>query len=484
MMPYSIEKHGDEWCVVKDADGDVLGCHDTEDGAEAQLRAVYANEHKDLIHAFMDVVNKEVSRLSQDEAGFKDVSEDAKSCASCRWFDGKAGGMCLLVQNYPADVTAKSVCARHEEVEPVFESAGAPEPDDAPVKEHVADAASAAIEESPSILKQVWTFVKSIFPANSADDADAAEANGIKVHGNTFLIVWSNNFEDRDGEIFTQKAIDDYISRVDGGVVPPPDVWLWHAGKDTRVGAASWVARHGHFLLAVGDFDATANGQRAKAYFLKHARRIGVSHGFTYPREQFDGRHYHAFNTFEISLLPRGKEANRFTTLERIKEMALKPEQKKFVEDVFGAEALTDLDAAGKAIEDAGAAYKDYLAPQDAETADAAEDADLKALVADLIRDNAQLAQLVVAGGKAQLAQKDAFDARAADLNSKLDTALTDLAALKEQLDGRPRSASEAKETELTAERLAAIEKQAEAQNLVRHPFWGTMVPADNLNGA
>lgn len=43
-MPWSIEKRGDQWCVVKDDDGDVEGCHDSEAKAKRQQRALYASE--------------------------------------------------------------------------------------------------------------------------------------------------------------------------------------------------------------------------------------------------------------------------------------------------------------------------------------------------------------------------------------------------------------------------------------------------------
>lgn len=43
-MPWSIEKRGDEFCVIKDDDGEVEGCHESREKAEAQRRALYASE--------------------------------------------------------------------------------------------------------------------------------------------------------------------------------------------------------------------------------------------------------------------------------------------------------------------------------------------------------------------------------------------------------------------------------------------------------
>ena len=42
---YTIEKRGDEWCLIAKSTGKTLGCHDTEEGAMAQERAVQANKH-------------------------------------------------------------------------------------------------------------------------------------------------------------------------------------------------------------------------------------------------------------------------------------------------------------------------------------------------------------------------------------------------------------------------------------------------------
>ena len=49
-MPYHIGKKGSSGCsgypVIKDSDGKVMGCHDTEEKAKKQLAALYANELK------------------------------------------------------------------------------------------------------------------------------------------------------------------------------------------------------------------------------------------------------------------------------------------------------------------------------------------------------------------------------------------------------------------------------------------------------
>lgn len=51
-MPYRIDQNGSQWCVVKD-DGSAkkMGCHNSRDKAELQLRALYASEPEAEVEA-------------------------------------------------------------------------------------------------------------------------------------------------------------------------------------------------------------------------------------------------------------------------------------------------------------------------------------------------------------------------------------------------------------------------------------------------
>ena len=137
------------------------------------------------------------------------------------------------------------------------------------------------------------------------------------VEADRWLALWTNNFRDREGEIFSQRAIDDYIARVDLGIIPMPELWFWHL-PGTRIGQAQWLGRIGHYAVAAGTFDDTPLG-RAAAKNLARGR-WAVSHGFVYnPRYLIDGV-YHRFNTFEISVLPAGAgvAANPYALIEEV----------------------------------------------------------------------------------------------------------------------------------------------------------------------
>jgi hypothetical protein len=43
-MPWKIEQHGEQFCVVKESDGSTVHCHATRAAAEAKMRALYASE--------------------------------------------------------------------------------------------------------------------------------------------------------------------------------------------------------------------------------------------------------------------------------------------------------------------------------------------------------------------------------------------------------------------------------------------------------
>lgn len=299
-----------------------------------------------------------------------------------------------------------------------------------------------------------------------------------KVVGNHWMAVWSNNFEDRDGEIFTAKAMDEYVTRVDTGLVPLPELWVWHAGKDTAIGSADWVATHGHFMLAAGQFYGGAAAVKAKAYYKKHAKETTISHGFTFPASAFDGKHYHQFNTFEISLLPRGVEANTYTSLEGVKAMAIDEKKRAYLESVFEDKdkvqgILNGLDKRGKALEELGVEFKDFTGkplPGSAskEAVDKA-DKDFVDLLFDVL---ANQAEPITAATEALKAAKETKAENAA-LRKEVD-ALKVL--VKEIQDGAPRS-SQSKATEIEASHLSAeLQKALKEQQTERDPFWNTEV--------
>lgn len=53
-MPYVIEKQDDRFCVVKQDNREVIGCHDTKEEAHSQMQALHANEKCVFLKEFTD----------------------------------------------------------------------------------------------------------------------------------------------------------------------------------------------------------------------------------------------------------------------------------------------------------------------------------------------------------------------------------------------------------------------------------------------
>jgi hypothetical protein len=316
-------------------------------------------------------------------------------------------------------------------------------------------------------------------------------AAGFKAVGDRWFAWWSNSFEDHDGEFFAEKAIDEYVRRVDVGAVPMPELWLWHT-PGTRHGKAEWVGRIGHFAVAAGTFDDTPAGKAAQAHYAKQGADYGMSHGFTYdPGQKSDDGVFHQFNTFELSVLPAKAAANPYTAFTEVYAMEMDEEKRAFLARVLGsddlaAQLITATEDKSRAMEQMDVRYKDFVqmdAPvaeaADASTEDGAKDdmpmdapaaedsapapADLGAFVESITEDVAALANAVngLIGKLEQVtAQGAAEKARHVDEIAAL---RAEVKALRDAIDLRPRSATTDPATEVEASALTeAIKAQIE----------------------
>jgi hypothetical protein len=184
--------------------------------------------------------------------------------------------------------------------------------------------------------------------------------------GGYWLAWWTNNFEDREKEIFAEHAIEAYIDRANKGIVPLPELWFWHK-EFSKHGKALALAGIGHFGVAVGKYDDNSDAKAYQAYYKAHERALGVSHQFWYPRWALKEGVYHEFNTFEISVLPASRAANPFTSFREVKTMQLNNEQKALFTEILGEDRLNALlaaaEAKGKDIE-VDTAYKALSDPE------------------------------------------------------------------------------------------------------------------------
>jgi len=72
-MPWTVVKEGEEWCVHKEnADGtpgEQVACHDSEEGAQAQMRALYAAMHREEGKATVKAVGTDDGEWALDVLG-------------------------------------------------------------------------------------------------------------------------------------------------------------------------------------------------------------------------------------------------------------------------------------------------------------------------------------------------------------------------------------------------------------------------------
>lgn len=134
------------------------------------------------------------------------------------------------------------------------------------------------------------------------------------IQNDTRWIAWySNAVMDLQNEYFPRDATDAFIARVDSKQLPMPDLWWFHV-KGTKHGQAEWIGRIGLLTLAIGKFDNTPIAEKFKSYYRANEQRL--SHGFFYDPRRFKGGAYNYYNTFEITTLSPGNEANPYTIFE------------------------------------------------------------------------------------------------------------------------------------------------------------------------
>jgi hypothetical protein len=252
-----------------------------------------------------------------------------------------------------------------------------------------------------------------------------------------WVATYTNSFEDRDKEIISESALDAYIERVEKGFTPMPELWSWHL-PGTRHGVATAIFKTDKMVTAVGKFDDTDAGREAEAFYMaQKADTIRLSHGFDFPEwartyDEAGVATYHALNTFEISTLPAGKEANPYTSFRVSKELQMLTEEKRaFIRASFPKQAdailtqLESVEATSKALVDAGVKFKDFAdlttEPVESATKQADKSAESAELLQDLIETNATVTGIALQTAEAL----NALAAQVKELRLKLELPVT-----------------------------------------------------------
>lgn len=166
------------------------------------------------------------------------------------------------------------------------------------------------IVEVKSLYERFVDAVNTLFGRKQS--IDFSEDTGFKVFRNGRWVAWyTNAYQDRDGEWFSEKSIKDDIARMNT-TKEFPELWFWHI-PGTRMGQADAAMKVGRFAIATGTFDDNPYGQWMKSYLKRQGKAYILSHGFKFPRVALVDGVYHVHSTFEISPLLATKASNPLT---------------------------------------------------------------------------------------------------------------------------------------------------------------------------
>lgn len=431
-------------------------------------------------------IEKQATIFTQAQAGYLTLSpKDNQACANCVFFrdtgyDGIDWQHCHLVEAYPQPILPTGYCNE-------WRAVPAPPPE---LTEAVAEAVSEAVEEVVETLvdampttitvsaehpkrRGVVERVKELFVRpSSANDA-------FQVHkgsdGNWYWIAsYTNAYEDKEGEIFTEKSHEEYIQRVDMGLVDKPELWLWHT-KGTKHGQADQVFGVGRMVVAVGHFDDTPLAKAALKYYQKNAGKIKLSHGALAPKWAIQKGIIASYNTFEISTLPDGAESNPYTSYEVVKAMNPEPKKIAWMEQLVGKELTAQVvqgqEEKSKALEEMQVRYKDFGAVSDTPVeSDTETQKSMGEVFVEMVKEQGSIVTLLQAMEKRQEAS-----------DKLLKEYKEEIVELRKLVNAGPRRPAEDESTALSDDASVKLkEKLFDGISKDDSAFWGAPVKGTN----
>lgn len=422
------------------------------------------------------IEGKKAYLFEQREVDYTPLSTTAReACGGCRWFsdhnepsvDGvyNSGSRCHLVTSYPLPIRATGWCDQFTAI-PESESTYIE------VLEDLVEVMESKEQKANPTLKERLLMLLGI----KARDEPVLES-GFKALGNgKWIAIWSNNFEDLDGEYFSAKATDEYIARLDAKEIPFPELWFWHIPYP--FGRAKAIARIAaderpnapSFNIAVGEFYETPHAVALEKATLKSKREYKMSHGYFYPENALIEGVYHYYDTFELSVLPNYAAANPFT-LFGDEQMPISPNKIKELETALGgdkallADVVALVERKGKEVAATGQGYKEMAIP--------AVDSEARAKLDTLEKSIAELSENVKAALKKPAddeeeedgkKKKPDFGAMKKEYDDKVDVLTKSVNELSAQVKGfldlTPRRATKDQATLVPADDAALIELQ------------------------
>lgn len=133
-----------------------------------------------------------------------------------------------------------------------------------------------------------------------------------------WVLLSSNGFRDRDGEIVATKALEHDVALWDLQDQPPSPLRWWHVSIDDEhqngldLGYTDFRMMHNHTLIESGTFIAKEVGESVYNGQDKLAASIGFRHS---PKEPDSDKIFNTVRIFERSLLPKESASNPLTHL-------------------------------------------------------------------------------------------------------------------------------------------------------------------------
>lgn len=378
-MPYQIRK-GAGGCkgfaVVKEGTETVVGCHPTQSKAVAQMRALHANvadasstRDDSLTRPTNEAHNQPVQnplarfmRLGQAPVeGDADAQRMAMPEAAVAEYRPLAGATTMAAAE--AAEAAHEVEREVNELTYMFSCVVSNILGDPAMKMPAKiDALQAAIDDLGTRVGKIdLEDTKAIEPDYAAGEMDGTIKSTVSPDGTPrWVAVYSNRYKDRLRETLPEAAHRDFVEYVER-TKAYPTLRLWHVpGAD--IGVADWIDYSDGFMVATGTYYRPEYAER-----LKEAGPLRCSHGFKYRVKDFlpDGT-YRAYRTYEISVLPAGREANTLQAdFDPGEALMLTAARREFVERVLGADKVKEVEqmlTSLKAKADAeGLAYREIM---------------------------------------------------------------------------------------------------------------------------
>lgn len=311
-MPWKVYSENGKSCVHKinadDSKGDLVHCHDSEESAQAQVRALYASEQKELI------LNQAIDQIKGImDSDREDIRETVQAILD-EFLVRKSTEPMDVIDNTAQEVNDGAIggggCSEEQEKE---------------------KSDMRVVDKLKSMLDTVGSAMKSVFERkdNTSDIMLWKEGDGYRWIGR-----YSNNFRDDDNppEIISADSHKKFVEKVDKGLVRLPELWIWHM-KNLAIGISDWVLYDDAGFSVAGGHSLPGTNEIFET--LSHVKGIAMSHGMlkdTIKRDPNDNTIIVEHETREISILPRWSAANKmtgFAVLSNSEEVTMIPSEKK-----------------------------------------------------------------------------------------------------------------------------------------------------------